>query len=166
MKPIHKIILGFTFLFSVIMVLQMGGSYVGMTALFIGIALAFATVADLRNLTIPNRISLSVLMLSLLFMLFNQDLVIKNTIAMGITGVILMIAYFMSKKQIGLGDVKILVALSLFLGAEKMVELLLISTLLAGLFGLGGMVLKKLDKRTELPFMPFVFIGYYYVILM
>lgn len=131
-----------------------------------GLLLAYSTKSDLENRTIPNKASAAVFAIGLIYISINTTLVIPNFICFVITLLILLSAYFICKKQIGLGDVKILTALSLFLGPEKTLSLLFISTVFAGVYGLIGLLAKKLNKKTELPFMPFILIGYYYVILL
>jgi len=134
--------------------------------LLIGIMLSGMTYWDLEKHVIPNKLTATVLIMSLIRIFLNIELAIIHGITGVITFSILYITYILSKKQLGVGDIKILTVLSLFLGPEKILTLLFLSTLLAGIFSLIGLATKKINKKTELPFMPFIFISYYYVILM
>ena len=69
------------------------------------------------------------------------------------------ITYIISKKSLGGGDVKLSVLMGLFLGSERIVAAVLYGAVFSALFSIIGLIAKKINKKTELPFCPFLFAG-------
>lgn len=68
--------------------------------------------------------------------------------------------YLVSRKSIGLGDVKLLIALSIFLGPLGAFHLLFHTSWISALSALAGIALKRVKLGQELPFAPFIAAGY------
>ncbi len=133
-KKSHLILIGLWIMGSILTVKSLGLLY-GTIAVVIGGLLAYSTYTDLQDKIIPDKSTALVLILGLLSIYFNLDNALVHLIACALTAVVLIGAHIVSGKQIGLGDVKLLTVLSLYLGPNGIMSLLFISTLLAGLFG-------------------------------
>jgi len=102
----------------------------------------FAAVSDLHSMRIPNWISLALLVLFVLGLPFH--------IVAGITGHVivfaiacLVLAALFFAKMAGGGDVKLLAALSLWVGPEGIVPFLLVMSIVGGLMGGLGLLLAR-----------------------
>jgi len=128
----------------------------GVLVVFLGVVSFY----DFKSLIIPNRILLMGGLLGLLLFFFNKELsyvsVLLGVVVVG--GLGLAIAY-LTKGGLGLGDVKLLVCLGIYMGLWKLVNVVLLSTILSGLVGLVLLVMGRVSKKTVMPFAPFIFIG-------
>lgn len=66
----------------------------------------------------------------------------------------------LTKEQFGKGDVLVLTMTGAGLGLQKNIIILYVAFWLAFVFSIGLLLLKKADKKTELPFVPFLFAAY------
>ena len=76
-----------------------------------------------------------------------------------ISGIVLLMAYFISRHQIGLGDVKLFVVIGLYLGAAVTYFVILASLVVAAIYGAVNLLRKKLGAKDEISFGPFILIG-------
>jgi len=76
-----------------------------------------------------------------------------------IGGGIFLLAYVISKQGLGGGDVKFMAVAGLYLGFARTVPAILYGTVLAALFGLVMILLKKITRKEAIPLAPFLFIG-------
>lgn len=67
--------------------------------------------------------------------------------------------------SIGAGDGLILTVTGVFLGGSANLELLLTSLLYAAVFSLGILTFGKKNRRQEIPFVPFLLLGYLTMII-
>lgn len=81
--------------------------------------------------------------------------VLSASVITGILGIVCKL----TKEQIGLGDVKLMGAITLCQGITYAVFSLWIAFLLSGLCSFAGIVLKKVKKQDSLPLAPFVVTG-------
>ena len=75
-------------------------------------------------------------------------------------GIALLILAKVTKEKIGYGDGWVLMVSGIYLGVRGNMYLLLLSLFLASLVSICLLVFKKVNKKTELPFVSFVLPGY------
>ena len=78
-------------------------------------------------------------------------------------GVVLLLLSRLTRGSIGMGDGLVFCVTGIFLGGVCNLELLMISLLYAAFFSLGMLTFGKKYKnrwKREIPFLPFVFLGY------
>jgi len=75
--------------------------------------------------------------------------------------ILLAVLYLVSSKRadLGWGDSKMIACLALYFPFTRWLEVMMLALGAALLFGLGGILLKKLTARTEFAFMPFLLLG-------
>lgn len=118
--------------------------------------LCFNSVCDLKK----RIISLfSVLIIFVLwFFLFRNG--IKMAFLQGIIGllpgIVLGILSFASKGKIGMGDVFIILLMGWYFGLDLTICVLMGAFMLAAMFGMVLLCLKRAKKNTCLPFLPFL----------
>lgn len=81
-----------------------------------------------------------------------------------IPGILLAILARITEESIGYGDGIILAEIGLLTGAGKCMLILAIALAMAGVFSLGIVIIKKVDKRYKIPFVPFLTAAYLAVI--
>ncbi len=75
-------------------------------------------------------------------------------------GVLLLILARITEQSIGYGDGILLAELGLLTGIGKCTLILAAALAMAGVFSLGMIVIKKVDRRYKIPFVPFLTIAY------
>ena len=69
------------------------------------------------------------------------------------------VAYIVSKGSLGAGDVKLAILLGIFLTGEYVVGTVFYGSLLSAGFSIVQMLRKKLKRKDEIPFVPFLYMG-------
>ena len=121
----------------------------------ISVLLTAATLSDIRTREVSDIFSVGILLTA--FLNFN----IENLIGLVIPSLCLVIAVICG--GFGGADVKIIAALSVVIGLEGSVLLVLIALISMLLFHAFARVIRKLRKKSaakSYPFVPFIFIGY------
>lgn len=80
--------------------------------------------------------------------------------------VLMIAAYYISKKAVGMGDVKLFTVMGFYLGFSLNYTVLFVSLLLAALYAVWNMLRKKLTAKDEIAFGPFVAIGLWAVLIL
>lgn len=75
-------------------------------------------------------------------------------------GVVLLLLAKITREKIGYGDGWIFVVTGIYLGFHSNMYLLLLSLFLASLVSICLLVFKKVNRKTELPFVSFILPGY------
>ncbi|MBP5599837.1 MAG: prepilin peptidase [Lachnospiraceae bacterium] len=116
-------------------------------------------VKDIKYKKINGYICLVMIMVSFLIRVkIKQDA--NFTILLDlIPGLLMYVLSKLSPRSIGEGDALVLIFIGSVVGYMKEIEFLIISVFLAGLIALILFVLKKVDRDTKLPFVPFLSVG-------
>ncbi|MBC1986925.1 prepilin peptidase [Listeria sp. FSL L7-0478] len=122
--------------------------------------LAFFFVTDIFYLHVPNVILLLfVCILFLLFILFNQPWL--PLIYSGVISSLFYLLFFsIFRKGIGLGDIKILIILSTFLGFEMGYYIFFLAIILGTSLLLTAVLFKKVKKNKQVPFVPYIYASF------
>lgn len=129
--------------------------------------LSVLTVTDLKEKRIPNRVLIIMLGVWTVYILANMafDFIMALQLAaMGLGGMIFngavfLIGYFITKKKLGGGDVKLAAILGLFFTTEKSFGVLLYGLILCSLVSAGLLIAKKTKAGAQIPLCPFLFAG-------
>lgn len=127
----------------------------------------FSALCDLRQKRIPNKLVLSMLgawvliMIPQLFLHTQQTLllVLDGMIGAVLGGGLFLLVYFISRKGLGGGDVKLMAASGLYLGVSRILPAMLYGSVLAALVGLSLVLFKKIGRRDTIALAPFLFVG-------
>lgn len=122
---------------------------------------------DYREKRIPNRFLLYLIGLRAVLFITECCLypaAIRENVIFTFGGgiiilLVMLIAYFISRQQIGLGDVKLFAVIGLYLGMSVTYFVILASLLVAALYGVVNLLRKKLGAKDEIAFGPFILIG-------
>ena len=126
-----------------------------------------AAVADLKTKRIPNGLVLIMLAAWVIMMtpklFFDTDtaiaMLLDSTLGFAIGGGLFMLAYLISRKGLGGGDVKFIAAAGVYLGFGATVLAILYGSILAALTGLTLILFKRIGRKDTIPLAPFLYIG-------
>lgn len=116
-------------------------------------------VKDIKYRKINGYICLVMIMVSFLIRVkIKQDADFTILLDL-IPGVLMYVLSKLSPRSIGEGDALVLIFIGSVVGYMKEMQFLIISVFLAGLIALILFALKKVDRNTKLPFVPFLSVG-------
>lgn len=74
-------------------------------------------------------------------------------------GMMFLVCYFLSKKQLGGGDVKLAFVIGLFMTTERVLPVIIYGTLACCLFSIVLLIMKKTTLKSLIPLVPFLHLG-------
>lgn len=92
--------------------------------------------------------------------LFQRSTSVPNMLLGAAVGAALVAVSLLTRGSIGLGDGFLLMTAGIFLGGSSVLELLFISLLYAALVSLGMLAFRRWKRKREIPFVPFLLLGY------
>lgn len=127
----------------------------------------FAAAKDIREKAVSNRTVLVLLVCWLLTMLpqmvvninVGLDRLVDAFAGFLIGGILFLLVYLISRNGLGGGDVKFMSVAGLYLGLNRVLPAVLYGSILATLFGLVLILLKKIDRKGTIPLIPFLYVG-------
>lgn len=125
----------------------------------IGGVLVTLSVIDIRERKIPIWPVLFIGAV-LFAMRLHAGVLVGELICGLIPGVLLLIVAWVTKEKLGIGDGILVFCLGLGYGIEEMMTMIGVSFAVAALVSVGLMVLGKATRKTELPFLPFLLVGW------
>ena len=136
--------------------------------------LSAAAGIDQKKQVIPNRLIIAgfilrTLVLAGLFLADRQMAMeegLRSVAGLVVSLMVMLLLSFLSRHGIGYGDVKLFSWLGYCLGLSMTYNILFYSALFAAAAGVWLMLVKKADKRTQMPFGPFIWCGSYLVFCM
>lgn len=122
---------------------------------------------DQHEKKIPNRLLLFLLggrafLLLLEWVLFpgmGLSLLISSALGMLLGGGLFLLAHFISRGGVGMGDVKLFGVIGCYAGAGVIMPLVFLTVMVSAVYSIVMLLLKKIKLKEEIPFAPFVLIG-------
>lgn len=126
-----------------------------------------AALTDFLEKRVPNRLvaALAVAWLLILapLVLYDPDAAIaigvSGLLGFVIAGVVLLVVYFVSRKGLGGGDVKLMSVAGLYLGYNGALSALLYGSVLSAVTALALILTKKMTAKDAIPLVPFLYVG-------
>lgn len=122
--------------------------------------LAYAAWVDWKTHQIHDAVPLCVGLLGGLYCVVTLQPLSYWGMGLLTNGIVMGMLYTVSRKSIGLGDVKLLIALGIYLGPLTSFYLLFHASWMGALAALAGMALKRMQMGQAIPFVPFIAAGY------
>ena len=130
----------------------------------VGIGLGILSVIDIKNKRIPVWMVYLLGISCFVLRYVVESSIIGIGIMLGILpGVVLLILAICSDGKIGMGDGLVVFVLGIGYTLEEVVSILGISFFFTAICSIGLLIVKKADRKTELPFLPYLFIGHFLV---
>lgn len=127
--------------------------------LILGSMLVILVITDLLEKTVPNKIiAVGLVLILILRLLSGEDILFYILSSLGIFG-LLFLVMVLSGDKLGGGDVKLYAVIALGIGAWGSLVSLFLASFIALLVTGPLLVTKKIDRKHQIPFVPFVWIG-------
>ncbi len=117
-------------------------------------------VYDFKHLIIPDSLTIISILITLVYFL-GKDINFFNHFLVGFFAFLFFLLIFLVTlgKGMGFGDVKLVFLLGFFLGYPNIIVALFLSFLIGAIMGIGLILMKKKNRKSEVPFGPFLLIG-------
>lgn len=130
-------------------------------------AMTVLCMTDYWECVVPNRILLLLLFLFVILVglqgVRDMDVVVRALPSILLGLIFCMISfglgYLLSHKNMGAGDVKLVLVMGLYLTGEYVVGAVLYGCIVGAIFSAVQLARKKLSRKDAIPFVPFLYIG-------
>lgn len=123
-------------------------------------------IIDYENYIIPDELVYLLTVISVLVILISpSELTVYNNLFSGflISVILLLLHLITNKKGMGLGDVKLVLPLGIFLGLPDSLIFLLLSFVIGAIIGLILIFLGNKKLKSKIPFGPFLIISFFVI---
>jgi leader peptidase (prepilin peptidase)/N-methyltransferase len=154
-----------TAILSLITVFYFGASYTGLAALFLTWSLISLTMIDSDTQLLPDNMTLPLIWLGLILNTFNTFTSLESALWGAIFGYLSLWSVYQlfklltGKEGMGYGDFKLLAALGAWFGWQSLPIIILVSSVVGAIIGIGMVVIKGKDKNIPIPFGPYLAIA-------
>lgn len=121
---------------------------------------------DIRFKRVPNIITLLLFLLVLGFKIFFKEPLISGFISGAVAFFTFLLIHIISGKKLGMGDCKYTAVIAFHFGYLFWLKSIIYCSIVALVLSLTLLLLKKIDRTTPIPFIPFLVLGWiinYYV---
>ena len=134
--------------------------------IFLISVLIVVSFIDIKYQIIPNEITFTFIPIGLILSLFfNHIKFLDSLLGLLIPAGILLLIAFIYKKGMGIGDVKLIGMIGVFIGWEYALISIFIGALFGSIYGIYMMVTGNMTRKTRIPFGPFISLGAVIMIL-
>lgn len=135
--------------------------------LVLAAALFFIAWIDWQSRRIPNRILKMLLTVRgillaaewLTYPKLGLAVLLSALLGAAIGGGMFLIAHFISKGGVGMGDVKLFIVIGSYMGSGSIMTAVFLSVMSSAFYSIAMLLLKKIKLKEEIPFAPFIFVG-------
>ncbi|EAE8566734.1 prepilin peptidase [Listeria monocytogenes] len=147
-------------IYILLLYIQFSFSYSFLLYYIIYFFLAFFFITDIFYLYVPNSILIVFFcVLAIIAILYNQTLM--DFIFSGVISCLFYLLFFIIfRKGIGLGDIKILIILSTFLGFKIGYYIFFLAIIIGTIILLTALILNKVKKNKQVPFIPYIYVSF------
>jgi len=152
----------FTAIASVIVGWYLGVTVQAAAALFLTWSLIAMTGIDIGHKLLPDNITLPLLWLGIFLSLFDVFVDLETSVIGAMAGYLSLWSVFVlfklvtGKEGMGHGDFKLLAALGAWLGWKPLFIVILTSSVVGAIIGIGMILLKRSERGTQIPFGPYL----------
>ncbi|EAC6075418.1 prepilin peptidase [Listeria monocytogenes] len=147
-------------IYIILLYIQFSFSYSFLLYYIIYYFLAFFFITDIFYLYVPNSILIVFFCVhAIIATLYNQTLM-ALIYSGGISCLFYLLFFIIFRKGIGLGDIKILIILSTFLGFKIGYYIFFLAIIMGTIILLTALMLKKVKKNKQVPFVPYIFVSF------
>ena len=154
-----------TALLSLVTIMSLGGNIAGLSALFLTWTLIVLTMIDADTQLLPDNITLPLLWAGLILNVFNVFTTLESALWGAVFGYLSLWSVFhlfkliTGKEGMGYGDFKLLAALGAWFGWQMLPIIILLSSVVGAVIGIGMILIKGKDKNIPIPFGPYLAIA-------
>lgn len=131
-----------------------------MVALVLAAILIIISFVDFKYYLIPNRVILVGFIIGVMVHIYFPTIAWSNVfLGFIVGGGVLYLLAIVSKGGMGGGDIKLGALIGFYLGWQKVLAALFLGALFGSIYGIFMILTKKIDKKTPIPFGPFLSMG-------
>ena len=141
---------------------QYGYSWLTLAILLLTLSLIVLTMIDYDHQLLPDVITIPILWLGLIINYFGLITTLEAAVLGAVAGYLILWAVYWlfkiltGKEGMGQGDFKLLAALGAWMGWQALPQIILLSSLIGALIGIGLILIKGRDKNIPIPFGPYL----------
>ncbi|MBP3201841.1 MAG: prepilin peptidase [Lachnospiraceae bacterium] len=119
------------------------------------------TFEDIKSNLMDTRVIVGYFILFLIYRIIFLDVAIflEGLIGFGLSLIILLIAYFIKRNSIGIGDIEVIATCGMIIGFPNIFHFLFKAFLFVFIYGIFLMITKKKNTMTEIPLAPFLLLA-------
>lgn len=117
------------------------------------------SLIDIKHMILPNILVLIVFILSILYMIFIKKTYMDSLWGFLIGGGFFLLLMLVTLGNMGGGDIKLMAALGVWLGLQGTVLTIAFAFIVGAVVSVILMITKKADRKSMLPFGPFICLG-------
>ena len=133
---------------------------------FVFVVLIIEALTDFRKKEVNIPVSAILAAGAVIMFFWGKDISLINTIIGLAEGVFLILVSVITKGQIGMGDGILLAACGLMLGGKDNMIMFFFACISSAIVSALIMIIKKADKKTRIPFVPFMIPGFLVMVLL
>lgn len=134
----------------------------------LAISLFYLASLDIKSRIVPNRILLILTAVRILCFLpeavlypgYLGGFISASLLGAAAAMLILLAGNFICKQGMGFGDIKLFGVIGFYVGPQTILGVLFFSLIFAAVYSIVFMLMKKIGAKDEIPFVPFVAIGF------
>lgn len=130
----------------------------GLTLILVAILVVISFI-DLEHQIIPDGLVIVTIVLGILNIFVSGKGPLEHVIGFFAVSLILLLVAILSNGGMGGGDIKLMAAAGLFLGWKLILLSLVVASIVGSFISIGLLVSKKADRKSMIPFGPFLSIG-------
>ena len=128
------------------------------------IGLGILSVIDIKSKKLPIWL-IEVFAVVCLILRWLEDVSVWKLLLGLLPGIVLLLLAICSGEKVGIGDAVVVGILGIGYTIENVISILGISLFFIAIGAIGLLILKKANRKTELPFLPYLFVGHLIVCL-
>lgn len=132
-----------------------------MSDIILWIFLGINTLTDIKNHTIYIAVTFLFGALGTVIFACAEDGSLLSLVSGTVVGIGLMLLSVLSKGAVGFGDGLVVAVTGIWLGGWKTALVLMGGFLLAAFFGVAGICAGRVNRKSEIPFVPFFSLSYF-----
>lgn len=131
-----------------------------MSNIFLGVLFLIGTFFDIKFKALPKWFLTVAFLCSLILYAFVKPVPLWEMVGGIIIGGVMLVISYITKGALGFGDGLFLIIAAIHLGVEKVIAILTFGLFLSAIFSVILLILRKVSRKTALPFVPFMALGY------
>jgi leader peptidase (prepilin peptidase)/N-methyltransferase len=161
-SPRYPIVEAVTGLLSAVLVWHFGSGWLGLASLAFAYFLISMTLIDYDTKTLPDDLTFPLLWLGLLVNLDGTIVPLRDAVIGAMAGYVALWAVYWlfklatGKEGMGYGDFKLLAALGAWMGWTMLPTIIILSSVVGAVVGIGLIVFAKRDRNNPIPFGPYL----------
>lgn len=134
--------------------------------LILSCILLFISIIDIKTKIIPNKLIIIGMIIGVIMVYLNDNITtISALLGCLFCGGMVAVISIITKGSIGMGDAKLFACIGIWFGLQTTLGIMLIATMLSGLVGLILLTFKKVNRKTTMPFAPYIFLATVFVMI-